>query len=102
MAVLSLPSRGAWIEMTMVMPVAPAYQSLPSRGAWIEIELYAADAGAGPVAPLAGSVDRNESLRDQLNEALESLPSRGAWIEMRHLTGSISTPLGRSPRGERG
>ena len=56
----SLPSRGAWIEMTMVMPVAPAYQ----------------------VAPLAGSVDRNNVFAEALIAVPRSLPSRGAWIEI--------------------
>ena len=34
---LSLPSRGAWIEMTCRLPTVSAPVSLPSRGAWIEI-----------------------------------------------------------------
>ena len=35
--------------------------SLPSRGAWIEIQASAAARCSGRVAPLAGSVDRNTS-----------------------------------------
>ena len=34
---VSLPSRGAWIEMPPVHVMALLPASLPSRGAWIEI-----------------------------------------------------------------
>ena len=35
---VSLPIRGAWIEIYVVgMKIAPAGMSLPIRGAWIEI-----------------------------------------------------------------
>ena len=56
----SLPSRGAWIEITAQDVSDLEYQSsLPSRGAWIEI-FSTGKAGQTPaVAPLAGSVDRN-------------------------------------------
>ena len=45
---LSLPSRGAWIEIGVSMLVVSVNVSLPSRGAWIEILLYAV---AKPSAP---------------------------------------------------
>ena len=76
------------------------------------------------VAPLAGSVDRNESLFGGVTLSQLSLPSRGAWIEMAvtlmyrrlmrvaPLAGSVDRNRyrttgklllgGRSPRGERG
>ena len=77
------------------------------------------------VAPLAGSVDRNNAILEQSSDIQQSLPSRGAWIEipiMPHpelllsvapLAGSVdrnSNGVGpanrpynsRSPRGERG
>ena len=77
---LSLPSRGAWIEMSShIVQDTPSTgrsprgerglkwrttflrqnfkPSLPSRGAWIEMP-FVAYSTAGPlVAPLAGSVD---------------------------------------------
>ena len=81
--------------------------SLPSGGAWIEITASAASNEGRGVAPLAGSVDRNGSerlrkLREQVAplagsvdrnkmqcnaaEGWEtSLPSRGAWIEMQYM-----------------
>ena len=77
-----------------------------------------------PVAPLAGSVDRNYNPLDPDKDAPLSLPSRGAWIEIASiasqsciltvapLTGSVDRNpyevrvlLGeksRSPHGERG
>ena len=57
---LSLPSRGAWIEIGPVFQCRQSFRSLPSRGAWIEIASASAPSGAKG----------------------ESLPSRGAWIEI--------------------
>ena len=34
----SLPPRGAWIEIVMVLPPFKLSVSLPPRGAWIEIQ----------------------------------------------------------------
>ena len=57
---LSLPARGAWIEMPMRdIASVSRYASLPARGAWIEITM------------------------SKPNEHwLTSLPARGAWIEI--------------------
>ena len=98
--------------------------SLPSRGAWIEMVLFAARLMRSSVAPLTGSVDRNIGATRWCKGAGTSLPSRGAWIEIRRadgplplwavapLTGSVDRnrfgladlgPFGRrSPHGERG
>ena len=54
-------------------------ESLPSRGAWIEIPRSPRQTGGASVAPLAGSVDRNQN---------------GAYL--------ILADERRSPRGERG
>ena len=76
------------------------------------------------VAPLAGSVDRNDQPISPATGRTPSLPSRGAWIEITGKTGRSTrkkvAPLagsvdrnnvaeeakksasGRSPRGERG
>ena len=56
---LSLPVRGAWIEMSMTGKHADLIVSLPVRGAWIEI------------IP-----------RGKMRGMNASLPVRGAWIEM--------------------
>ena len=56
-SVLSPPSRGAWIEMSIAQQVENHGQSPPSRGAWIEIPFKAVDRVDHQVAPLAGGVD---------------------------------------------
>ena len=57
---LSLPARGAWIEIiaAIICPIF-AKKSLPARGAWIEIDIS-----------------------DKLRRKIKSLPARGAWIEI--------------------
>ena len=77
---MSLPTRGAWIEMPYDGPCAghgPGRSphgerglkwiaqnlrlgdrvSLPTRGAWIEIGTQYINTGVNPVAPHTGSVD---------------------------------------------
>ena len=76
---MSLPSRGAWIEILAGPECALPITSLPSRGAWIEIHLQADGLGGDKVAPLTGSVDRN---------SLQLIVSPGSTC--------------RSPHGERG
>ena len=122
----SLPSRGAWIEILAVLASAGfGYKSLPSRGAWIEIIIQSFRSTYGPVAPLAGSVDRNFAQNDDLAkrqfvaplagsvdrnslaramrwEQYGSLPSRGAWIEILFPPSGVCAGVCRSPRGERG
>ena len=56
---LSLPSRGAWIEIFKNFNSGRARMSLPSRGAWIEMETALRCGHRPAVAPLTGSVDRN-------------------------------------------
>ena len=38
LAVLSLPMRGAWIEIKRILQESIRVKSLPMRGAWIEIQ----------------------------------------------------------------
>ena len=55
---LSLPVRGAWIEMSSVGgAITAGAASLPVRGAWIEILKYVIEHKMKFVAPRAGSVD---------------------------------------------
>ena len=56
---MSLPMRGAWIEILRLLSDARLCLSLPMRGAWIKIN-----------APGAARIRE------------VSLPRRGAWIEM--------------------
>ena len=57
---MSLPVRGAWIEIGARVSIDSMRLSLPVRGAWIEIYVF---------------VDLSEHLEG-------SLPVRGAWIEI--------------------
>ena len=54
---LSLPVRGAWIEIPAPPLCAVVLWSLPVRGAWIEISFSPFLGKYTAVAPRAGSVD---------------------------------------------
>ena len=54
---MSLPVRGAWIEILRFTHYDSSEMSLPVRGAWIEMMAGAAGQKAQFVAPRAGSVD---------------------------------------------
>ena len=77
--IMSLPSRGAWIEILLSRLINQAIQSLPSRGAWIEISIY--------------KIISNNN---------KSLPSRGAWIEIMNNRCQLQNLPSRSLHGERG
>ena len=77
---VSLPLRGAWIEIARSQNNAQDHLSLPLRGAWIEITLV----------PHA------------LRSISMSLPLRGAWIEISGGSYENLGTAGRSPCGERG
>ena len=66
----------------IVVPFDHISMSLPARGAWIEIfdapELEKKDF----VAPREGSVDRNTLSASISLSIVMSLPARGAWIEI--------------------
>ena len=53
----SLPVRGAWIEIHSTLSPRQAVRSLPVRGAWIEIISESIGLASDLVAPRAGSVD---------------------------------------------
>ena len=101
----SLPTRGAWIEISVLNVVPESYgESLPTRGAWIEIQ------SAPTLAALQGSRsphgerglkcicrplcfkkasrsphgERGLKSSSNLTRLLlsRSLPTRGAWIEI--------------------
>ncbi len=54
---LSLPVRGAWIEIVSEILMPSPALSLPVRGAWIEIECAPEWDAFVEVAPRTGSVD---------------------------------------------
>ena len=53
----SLPMRGAWIEIILLVAFLSILVSLPMRGAWIEITRDSGRLCSALVAPHAGSVD---------------------------------------------
>ena len=77
------------VDRNIVICVVPCIErlSLPSRGAWIEIAIMLPSRMMLRVAPLAGSVDRNFGNKNTTTSQTGSLPSRGAWIEIRCVTG---------------
>ena len=54
---MSLPVRGAWIEICVLVFVSVLAWSLPVRGAWIEIPPAGYEFLEYVVAPRKGSVD---------------------------------------------
>ena len=54
---MSLPVRGAWIEISYCAANRSKVPSLPVRGAWIEIQRHSHVSTSIRVAPRAGSVD---------------------------------------------
>ena len=71
---LSLPVRGAWIEiLTSSFVLVASIASLPVRGAWIEMILL---------------------IRSR--PPTTSLPVRGAWIEIVENITANDVPMGRS------
>ena len=54
---LSLPARGAWIEIKAPLTRPITLWSLPARGAWIEILTALISDFDRQVAPRKGSVD---------------------------------------------
>ena len=99
----SLPSRGAWIEIQVLLEVPGLPKSLPSRGAWIEMGGWPSLLPAsGTSLPSRGAWIEIGCRCNGYGEQPGSLPSRGAWIEMiSSAPGPLRTPS-RSPHGERG
>ena len=76
--------------------------SLPSRGAWIEISLIRPFSRQNLVAPLAGSVDRN-SRQNLINlDQVKVAPLAGSVDRNLGLHFLHEGVVRRSPRGERG
>ena len=53
---LSLPARGAWVEIEQAMTYVKPKESLPARGAWVEIFCRVPSRMKWRVAPRTGSV----------------------------------------------
>ena len=100
---LSLPTRGAWIEIPSGGWSIGTIASLPTRGAWIEIAVHGAEvAVALRRSPHGERGLKSSNLRFKQASALVSLPTRGAWIEIAGCNCCFGGCSGRSPHGERG
>ena len=124
MALVSLPIRGAWIEIPTTCATLAARSrrspsgerglksrprwgirglrgSLPIRGAWIEMLRSHPTGRIRRSLPIRGAWIEI-TIRVRGRPSRRSLPIRGAWIEIRSCTGDVSVSGGRSPSGERG
>ena len=100
---VSLPARGAWIEIYPLQEVFPdLLWSLPARGAWIEIH----SSGVKRRTIMCRSPHGERGLKYHSPPAggpvSRSLPARGAWIEIGGQRDTAVFIAGRSPHGERG
>ena len=104
LAALSLPVRGAWVEICPRSTASTASSSsLPVRGAWVEISI---------ACPLFSVISRRSPCGERglkcpyVAEGAvlpESLPVRGAWVEMtQSALVQKKHQMRRSPCGERG
>ena len=99
---MSLPVRGAWIEISNSYLAYAVTQSLPVRGAWIEILQdfmnFLMLSGRSP----CGERGLKWVTVKSCPSTLRSLPVRGAWIEMAVKNCHTAPAVCRSPCGERG
>ena len=77
----SLPSREAWIEISIRSRLTSCIKSLPSREAWIEI-WHPAKASQRFGRFPRGKRGLKSPLTTGLATVAKSLPSREAWIEI--------------------
>ena len=87
---LSLPVRGAWIEIGMVKYFTIYLESLPVRGAWIEITMQLLGIFKNGCRSPCG--ERGLKLCSPIITEIgaKSLPVRGAWIEIDYPTDKAS------------
>ena len=80
---LSLPVRGAWIEISSPVFCIACCASLPVRGAWIEIQIVS-EVGKNDVVslPVRGAWIEIVLVSRLMSGTWSSLPVRGAWIEI--------------------
>ena len=99
---MSLPIRGAWIEISTYELASKIDASLPIRGAWIEISHIIAIINIAPGRSPYG--ERGLKFYETPLKKWRglSLPIRGAWIEMMQDTQVLEIRKSRSPYGERG
>ena len=100
---LSLPVRGAWIEIGIPQEVTlTSKMSLPVRGAWIEIHTGENREKEWRGRSPCGERGLKSAASSSLMKDAGSLPVRGAWIEIHCDTPFYLCAFRRSPCGERG
>ena len=92
---MSLPVRGAWIEMFQTRLAKLLLSSLPVRGAWIEIVSSERQTTSGLCRSPCGERGLKWHVCHVNPFAWQSLPVRGAWIEilLRCKPGRLSASL---------
>ena len=100
--ILSLPVRGAWIEIQRIRPFERGNTSLPVRGAWIEIQSATMGNNQHGSRSPCGERGLKSLVLSLSTQSVKSLPVRGAWIEIRNTVNPNEHVKCRSPCGERG
>ena len=94
---LSLPTLGAWIEISICDKRLDIYWSLPTLGAWIEIYNHLCEYWIH----LSRSLHWERGLKSLLSGCrpyfLWSLPTLGAWIEIAMTAAVISSSVSSLP-----
>ena len=99
---MSLPVRGAWVEMVVTASFGASSESLPVRGAWVEICPSQMDENTGFCRSPCGERGLKYQPARHKVIAFLSLPVRGAWVEIYDNTRRLDAAACRSPCGERG
>ena len=99
----SLPTRGAWIEISVSTMSFPYQSVAPHAGSVDRNErYYGIDGVAYVVAPHAGSVDRNNATNATGGSQPHVAPHAGSVDRNNAIVGECVPHISRSPRGERG
>ena len=100
---MSLPVRGAWIEMryAAIDPFTPRGRS-PCGERGLKLSDVTNVVGSVASLPVRGAWIEMCKTLDKTISQIVSLPVRGAWIEMRSCTMALALMSRRSPCGERG
>ena len=99
----SLPTRGAWIEMSALpMWPPPSSSRSPHGERGLKLRRGGGCAGGARSLPTRGAWIEIMRVRTLPSPPWESLPTRGAWIEIPRGRGYDENYFSRSPHGERG
>ena len=100
--VLSLPTRGAWIEICSSAIFLRACSSRSPHGERGLKSCYPSCIGSPRRSPHGERGLKCSELASALERIEESLPTRGAWIEIPSVASGNASKISRSPHGERG